>query len=739
MALAGGSKLGPYEILAPLGAGGMGEVYRARDPRLGREVAIKVLPADRLSDDKTRRRFLHEARAASSLNHPNIVTIHEVEAADGIDFLVMEYVVGATVKDLLARGALPVSEAVRIGARIADALARAHAAGIVHCDLKPANVVVGPEGVVKVLDFGLARLLVPDGNGADGRSQTTEDVRPTGTLPGVAGTVGYMSPEQATGKPLDARSDIFSFGVTLYEMVTGRRAFAGDSTAEVLAAVVRDEPKPPSELQSAVPRDLDRLIERCLRKEPQRRVQSMADVKLELEQIAEDSRSSRRVAWPVRAPRARRRWLVAAAAGVIALSALALAIWHWRGRPPAPAPPPPRLVTLVSLGGLPGGPSFSPDGEQIAFEWTGERSFKLMSLRRVNELPWNIYITMPGSSEVRQVTSGMADFHPSWSPDGRQIGFNRRSGGWGGNMILHLVSQLGGSVRQVSDLPVSGAQPSWSRDGLWVAAARSGPRSDAAPDAGGIALFPLDGGAPRSLAPASPGGWNDMPVFSHDGRQLAFVACFPSVPEVPACEVQILRIASDLAPVGPPRTVTHPRQQINSLAWGFDDAVILYVPNSDNGHALRARVDGQLPPERLELAGANVNELAMARSRPRLAFSRNRFNDDIYRFVPGRGARAARGRLVVPRCRLLLLTRRSPDRIRVDAVRAVRSLAQRGRRNEPDAAHARARPLARVPALVTGRRAGRLRFAGERRTLGCLDGGREGGRAPSADHARGRR
>jgi len=630
MALAGGSKLGPYEILAPLGAGGMGEVYKARDPRLGREVAIKVLPAERLSDAKTKRRFLQEARAASSLNHPNIVTIHEVEAADGIDFLVMEYVVGATLKDRLARGKLAVGEAVRIAVRIADALARAHGAGIVHCDLKPANVVVGPEGVVKVLDFGLARLLAADGDGASGKSETTEDARPTGSHPGIAGTVGYMSPEQATGKPLDARSDVFSFGVTLYEMVTGKRAFAGDSTAEVLAAVVRDDPKPPSELASTIPPELDRLIRRCLRKEASRRFQSMADVKLELEQIEDDSRSRPALA-TMRALGARRGWLVAAVAGLVALSGLAL--WQLRGRPPAPPAASPRLVTLVSRGGWPSGPSFSPDGEQVAFSWSGEQP------GNVFKRPWNIYITMPGTPEIRQVTTGASvDCCASWSPDGRQIAFNRDSGGVS---TLQLVSPLGGSVRQLSDVQVR-SRASWSADGRWLAVARPWPYSYTAKDAGEIALVPLDGGAPRRLVTASPGGWNDLPEFSRDGRQLAFLACFEGTLEVPACEIQVLRLTPDLTPVGSPRTITPHRQQINSLAWGTDDAEILYVPNYE-GYAFRARVDGSLPAERIELMGSAVASLATARSRTRLAFPSSHMNDDIYRFVPGQDPQALAG------------------------------------------------------------------------------------------------
>ena len=285
-------RLGPYEVLGPIGAGGMGEVYRARDTRLGREVAIKVLPAERLSDPHRRARFVQEARAASALNHPHIVTIHEIESAEGVDFIVMELVPGETLAHRLRHGALPVDEALRIAIPLADALATAHAAGIVHRDLKPGNVMVTPDGVVKVLDFGLAKLVHEDTAGSDERTATAPpDAVPLSRPGAVTGTVGYMSPEQASGGNVDARSDIFSFGTVLYEMVTGRRAFAGTSSADTLAAVVRDQPKPPSELVPDVPKELERIILHCLRKEPGRRFQHMVDVKVELQELKEESDS----------------------------------------------------------------------------------------------------------------------------------------------------------------------------------------------------------------------------------------------------------------------------------------------------------------------------------------------------------------------------------------------------------------------------------------------------------------
>src|SRR5262245_25728445 len=226
MPIAGGSRLGPYEILAPLGAGGMGEVYRARDPRLGREVAIKVLPAERLADETRRRRFVQEARAASQLNHPSIVTIHEIERDGAHDFIVMELVQGKSLDKLIPRGGMSVRDALRFAIPIADAVARAHAAGIVHRDLKPPNVVVSDDGVPKVLDFGLAKLLSrEDASDPDAPTEATADAA-VSEVGAVTGTPAYMSPEQAAGRSVDARSDVFSFGVMLYEMVTGRRPFA---------------------------------------------------------------------------------------------------------------------------------------------------------------------------------------------------------------------------------------------------------------------------------------------------------------------------------------------------------------------------------------------------------------------------------------------------------------------------------------------------------------------------------
>jgi serine/threonine protein kinase len=395
MALQAGTRLGPYEVLSRIGAGGMGEVYRARDTRLGREVAIKVLPADRISDADRRRRFVQEAQAASALNHPHIITIYEIESADGNDFIVMEYVRGKSLDALIPRQGMRLNEALRISIAVADALIAAHARGIIHRDLKPANVIVGTDGTVKVLDFGLAKLI--------GDADAPEEDSPTITshalvsAPGtIAGTAAYMAPEQATGGIVDVRTDIFSFGALLYEMVTGQRAFAGTSTVDTLSGVVRAQPKRPTEITTGIPPDLEKVILRCLRKEPDRRFQHIDDVKVALQEVKEESESGVRASASV--VRSHRRGPIAALVGgalvIVGATAWLLLPWHRGEQAPAPMRP----VALTSLTGWEFYPTFSPDGEQVAFSWNGTKQDN-----------WDVYVTLVGSSDVRRLTSDLGE------------------------------------------------------------------------------------------------------------------------------------------------------------------------------------------------------------------------------------------------------------------------------------------------------------------------------------------
>src|SRR5262252_1582750 len=327
-----GHDISHYEILEKLGQGGMGVVYKAQDRRLNRFVAVKVLPAEKVGDAERKGRFMQEARAASALNHPNIITIYEIGCAGGIDFIAMEFVAGKTLDRCIPRHGLRLNEALKYSVQIADALAAAHKAGIVHRDLKPGNVMVTEQGLVKVLDFGLAKLTesaVPD---EDEPTRTFKATTEEGT---IVGTVSYMSPEQAEGKKVDARSDIFSFGALLYEMVTGRKAFQGDSKLSTLTAILREEPKPAGQVVEALPREVDRIISRCLRKSPERRFQTMADLKVALEELKEESDSGSLSAMPVPV-RHRRRWLTWATALLAIIALGGWALWFLRSTSKTP-------------------------------------------------------------------------------------------------------------------------------------------------------------------------------------------------------------------------------------------------------------------------------------------------------------------------------------------------------------------------------------------------------------------
>ncbi|HSS45544.1 MAG TPA: serine/threonine-protein kinase, partial [Thermoanaerobaculia bacterium] len=324
MTISTGSRLGPYEVLSPLGVGGMGEVYRAKDRRLGRDVALKVLPTEVAGDAGRRSRFEQEARAASALAHPNIVVVYDVGESDSSVWIAMELVEGRTVRDLLASGPLPARRVLEIGTQVAEGLAAAHAAGIVHRDLKPENLIFSKDGYVKILDFGLAKLAEPGVAQAEG---PTVSAGARGTEPGtVMGTVGYMSPEQAAGKTVDFRSDQFSFGSILYEMTTGERAFQRETGIETLAAILREEPKAIAELNPAVPAPLRWTIERCLAKEPDERYASTKDLARDLKSVRDHLSETSAATLTAAHTRSRPGWLLPAAAALVLGAVLGAAV-----------------------------------------------------------------------------------------------------------------------------------------------------------------------------------------------------------------------------------------------------------------------------------------------------------------------------------------------------------------------------------------------------------------------------
>ena len=460
MALTSGTRLGPYEIVEPLGAGGMGEVYRARDTRLGRDVAIKVLPAHLSANPDLKQRLEREARAISSLNHPHICTLHDVGSQDGVDFLVMEHLEGETLADRLHRGPLELDEALRIGIQIADALDKAHARGILHRDLKPANIMLTRNGP-KLMDFGLAKP-VPGLASASGASPLTPST-PTmsvAALSGsaspltqkgtVVGTFQYMAPEVLQGSEADARSDVFSFGCLLYEMITGRRAFEGKSQFSVLGAILDKEPEHVSVLRPTSPPRLDETIKLCLAKNPEQRYGCMHDIRIQLQALEAGHGVARVEASKPSTPGSRLAWTVAGIALLLAIGAAAAYVL----RAPKPAAVvrssilPPPGTAFVTMAPASGPPVLSPDGTKLAFIARDDKGKVLLYVR-------------PLTSLTAKPLAGTDDsMYPFWSPDSRELAFFA-----GGK--LKRINASGGPPQTLCDV-VNGRGGTWSKDGVIV-------------------------------------------------------------------------------------------------------------------------------------------------------------------------------------------------------------------------------------------------------------------------------
>jgi Tol biopolymer transport system component len=479
MTLSPGTRLGPYEVTAPLGAGGMGEVYRAKDTRLGREVAVKVLPSHLSDNPEVRARFEREARAVSSLNHPHICTLHDIGREGNVDYLVMELVDGETLAQRLAKGALPIAEVLRIGAQIADALYRAHRAGIIHRDLKPGNVMLTKSGT-KLMDFGLARATGLAGPG-DGSSLTMAALSQSPTIAApltaegtIVGTFQYMAPEQLDGREADARSDLWSLGCVLYEMATGKRAFEGKSQASLISAIMRDAPQPLGELLPVSPPALDRLVGAMLAKDPEDRIQTAHDVKLQLRWAAEGGPASVSMIAPaLPAQPVKRRtpfvpWVIAAACLLVA------GFFAWRalhggggggsaaGGGVHAAILPPTGVVFSSSTDSPMPLALSPDGKTIAF------------CARNGEGPDMLWVRSIDANDARPIAGTEDAEGPFFSPDGRSIGFfaeerlkrvdtaggavitlaedvDPRGGSWSSTGVILFGSTALGPLRQVKD------------------------------------------------------------------------------------------------------------------------------------------------------------------------------------------------------------------------------------------------------------------------------------------------
>jgi serine/threonine protein kinase/Tol biopolymer transport system component len=497
MDLTSGTRLGPYEVLELLGTGGMGEVYRARDTRLDRVVAIKILPAQLSSDPARKQRFEREARIISKLNHPHICTLHDIGHQDGIDYLVMECVEGETLDKRLQRGPVPTEQVLKFGTQIADALDKAHRNGVIHRDLKPGNIMLTASGA-KLLDFGLAKPVLPLAD--PGTLTLTEKSSPVTELGAIVGTFQYMSPEQIEGKDLDGRSDIFSLGAVLYETLTGKRPFEGKSRISEASAILEREPAPVSTTKPAVPAALDHAIQRCLAKNPEDRWQTVRDVKLELQWLAE-SGSKPTVSPSPLARKTQRAWIVPASLAVIAVAIAAVLAVHSLER----ASPELRVIRSMILppeggsfivNGPVGGAFLSPDGGTIAFIARVGKEAQLW-LRRLDSFTAR---PLAGTEDVS---------FAFWSPDGRNLGFFSQG-------KLKRIPVTGGPPQVLCDAD-SNRGGSWGRSDVIIFSRTSGE----------ILRIPAAGGIPQrvtTLDASRHEGTHRWPHFLPDGNHFLFMA-----------------------------------------------------------------------------------------------------------------------------------------------------------------------------------------------------------------------
>jgi serine/threonine protein kinase/Tol biopolymer transport system component len=560
-----GQRIGSYTIQAPLGVGGMGEVYRARDGTLGRDVAIKILPRAFSIDPDRRARFDREARLLAALNHPHIGAIYGVEHSDGVPALVLELVEGDTLAKRIARGALPINEALTIAHQIADALDAAHEKGITHRDLKPANIKITPDGVVKVLDFGLAKAASGDGSDPDLTQSPTVSLG--GTRDGVIlGTAAYMSPEQARGKPIDKRTDVWAFGCVVYEMLTGRVAFGGDTLSDTIAAILDREPEW-SALPAATPAPIRRLLLRCLDKDAKRRLRDIGDVRTELDDLMSGAimlapATAMIAPTSVTATPSRRsyRWgIVVTAVGVLSVIGLTI-VWQlrradyfWRN-PLASA----RTEWITDFEGEEADAAISPNGKVVVF--LADRGG-----------PFDVWLSQIGTSDFVNVTKAKV---PAPNPGAiRRVGFFGDGHIWisegqgSGPYTLWMAPVLGGEPRRF----LAGAmEPAWSPDGKAMA-------YHTVEDGDPIFVADHSGRSPTKLFTAKSGDHCHHLTWSPDGRFLYFVMGRPTTDEMDVWRIP----AFATPPVTPERITTH-NARVAYLGW-LDDRTLIYSGTADDG------------------------------------------------------------------------------------------------------------------------------------------------------------
>ena len=592
-----------YDILGKLGEGGMGEVYLARDRRLGRQVALKMLAGRYTSDASLRERFLSEARAVSALEHPHICRLYDVGEWENRPYFTMERLRGETLRDRLKRGPLPASEIRCIGAEVAEALAAAHERGILHCDIKPSNLFLTTDSGAKVMDFGIARRLqgasLPSKPGSD--ESTISGTLPHGYSP--AGTPFYMSPEQVRGEALDGRADQFSLGSVLYEMASGRTPFHAPSVVEIYAVILREKPAPLTIADTA----LAHIIERALCKDRAQRFPSAADLAIALRAGIPSTPA-------LPAPWSWQQKMLAAAAAV----ALAAGGLFWALRPPSKASIP-NLTPLVSNAGDKDAPALSPTGDKVVFAWTGDQGNNV-----------DVYVKMASGGPPLRITSNpLTDTNPVWSPDGLSIAFVRTgSAGVGTENGYYIVGALGGGERKIAVSNYvpnmnGGSNMAWSPDGRSLIFC-----DKRAPDAS-PGMFSVDIETHYVKTIIEGRGYVANPVFSPDGTRLAYTRG----PGFISHDLFVMDMKT-----GTSKQLTHELRSIGGLAWTPDSSSVVFSSNRRGLFALW-RIDAAGgDPQRLTVGAADALSPSIARSGERMSYLSRRLNINLWRYpldVPG--------------------------------------------------------------------------------------------------------